>query len=239
MSVLDRNGLGEWLADRLVEIGDSLTDDLKLRVDVAARSVPGRAAPGREPARGAADPHREEPALGRREAGQGRALPEGRRGRGRAPRHLGDRQVAELRHRQPRADAGRGPVGVGEPGARQPLGPLRSRHEPARHASQGGDPGGGQRVDGHRPGQPERVGRSRQVRRASGRSAAPTARSRRSCTCRRASGASRTRTASSAPACCTSWPGTPARRRRPTPGRTSGSSRRRCGSSSRAARPST
>ena len=47
MSVLDRNGLGEWLADRLVEIGDSLTDDLKVRIDVAARSVPGRAAPRR------------------------------------------------------------------------------------------------------------------------------------------------------------------------------------------------
>ena len=33
MSVLDRNGLGEWLADRLVEIGDSLTDDLKVRIE--------------------------------------------------------------------------------------------------------------------------------------------------------------------------------------------------------------
>jgi transketolase len=34
MSVLDRNGLGDWLADRLVEIGDSVTDELPLRVDV-------------------------------------------------------------------------------------------------------------------------------------------------------------------------------------------------------------
>ncbi len=34
MSVLDKNGLGDWLADRLVEIGDSVTDDLPLRVDV-------------------------------------------------------------------------------------------------------------------------------------------------------------------------------------------------------------
>src|SRR5215510_2037474 len=34
MSVLDRNGLGDWLADRLLEIGDSLTDDLKVRIDV-------------------------------------------------------------------------------------------------------------------------------------------------------------------------------------------------------------
>ncbi|HEY2843905.1 MAG TPA: hypothetical protein VGJ09_09650, partial [Bryobacteraceae bacterium] len=33
MSVLDRNGLGDWLADRLVEIGDTLTDDVRLRID--------------------------------------------------------------------------------------------------------------------------------------------------------------------------------------------------------------
>ena len=35
MSVLDANGLGDWLADRLVEIGDSLRDDLPLRLPVA------------------------------------------------------------------------------------------------------------------------------------------------------------------------------------------------------------
>jgi len=34
MSVLDRNGLGDWLTERLVEIGDSLTDNLKTRIDV-------------------------------------------------------------------------------------------------------------------------------------------------------------------------------------------------------------
>jgi transketolase len=34
MSVLDRHGLGDWLADRLVEIGDTVTDALPLRVDV-------------------------------------------------------------------------------------------------------------------------------------------------------------------------------------------------------------
>ena len=34
MSVLDRNGLGDWLANRLVTIGDSLRDDLPLRVEV-------------------------------------------------------------------------------------------------------------------------------------------------------------------------------------------------------------
>jgi transketolase len=33
MSLLDRNGLGDWLADRLVAIGDSLNDHLPLRID--------------------------------------------------------------------------------------------------------------------------------------------------------------------------------------------------------------
>ena len=32
MSVLDGNGLGDWLADHLVEIGDSLRDDVPLRI---------------------------------------------------------------------------------------------------------------------------------------------------------------------------------------------------------------
>jgi len=34
MSVLDRNGLGDWLADRLVEIGDQVVDRVPLRIDV-------------------------------------------------------------------------------------------------------------------------------------------------------------------------------------------------------------
>ena len=34
MSVLDRNGLGDWLADRLVEIGDTVQDKFPVRVDV-------------------------------------------------------------------------------------------------------------------------------------------------------------------------------------------------------------
>jgi transketolase len=34
MSVLERDGLGDWLADHLVEMGDSLRDNLKLRVQV-------------------------------------------------------------------------------------------------------------------------------------------------------------------------------------------------------------
>ena len=34
MSVLERDGLGDWLADRLVEIGDSVPAEIPLRVDV-------------------------------------------------------------------------------------------------------------------------------------------------------------------------------------------------------------
>jgi transketolase len=34
MSVLDQHGLGDWLADHLVQIGDAVTDHLPLRVDV-------------------------------------------------------------------------------------------------------------------------------------------------------------------------------------------------------------
>ena len=33
MSVLDKNGIGDWLANRLVEIGDSVKDDFTLRID--------------------------------------------------------------------------------------------------------------------------------------------------------------------------------------------------------------
>jgi transketolase len=34
MSVLDQNGLGDWIADRLVTIGDSVRDDFQVRIDV-------------------------------------------------------------------------------------------------------------------------------------------------------------------------------------------------------------
>ena len=35
MSVLEQDGLGDWLTDRLVDIGDRVRDDVKLRFDVA------------------------------------------------------------------------------------------------------------------------------------------------------------------------------------------------------------
>jgi transketolase len=34
MSVLQKNGLGDWLADRIAEIGDHVKDEFKLRIDV-------------------------------------------------------------------------------------------------------------------------------------------------------------------------------------------------------------
>ncbi|MEP7308270.1 MAG: hypothetical protein ABJA98_22430 [Acidobacteriota bacterium] len=34
MSVLEQNGLGEWLSDRLVELGDEVKDEFPLRIDV-------------------------------------------------------------------------------------------------------------------------------------------------------------------------------------------------------------
>ena len=34
MSVLDKNGLGDWLSDRLVQLGDMVKDDFPLRIDV-------------------------------------------------------------------------------------------------------------------------------------------------------------------------------------------------------------
>ena len=36
MSVLEKQGLGDWLADRLVELGDSVDDDMPLRIDRAS-----------------------------------------------------------------------------------------------------------------------------------------------------------------------------------------------------------
>ena len=100
MSVLDQNGLGDWLADRLVEIGDSVTDDLPLRIDVTARSVPRRAAARREPARRSrrrvtvtnpvSGAEKQVKIALFRKAGE---VAGARRG------DLGDRQVAELRHR--------------------------------------------------------------------------------------------------------------------------------------------
>ena len=61
MSVLEKNGLGDWLADRIVENGDHVKDDFKLSIDVKTGSVPRRASPRREPSGRHADDQGEEP----------------------------------------------------------------------------------------------------------------------------------------------------------------------------------
>ena len=61
MSVLEKNGLGDWLADRIVEIGDQVKDDFKLHIDVQAGSVPRRAAARGESSDRHADRQGEEP----------------------------------------------------------------------------------------------------------------------------------------------------------------------------------
>ena len=236
MSVLDKNGIGDWLADRLVEIGDSLRDDLPLRLAVSRDPVPGRAAARREPAAGAADAQRHQPGHRRQEGREGGALPQGGGDRRHAARHLRDREVGELRHRQPVPDHRRGPVGVDQPRARQHLGPLRPGDQPRRHAHQGRDPGSGQRVERDRPGQPERLARSGQVRGRVGDQ-----RHLRRVHAADVHAGARVEPAEpgqQVPHGRAAHPGraTRGRKRRPTAARTSASSRRRCGSCSRAAR---
>ena len=93
MSVLDKNGLGDWLADRIVEIGDQVKDDFKLQHRRQAGSVPRRAASCGESAHRHADRQGEEPRVGRREGSEDRALPEGGRSRRSAPGDFRSHQV--------------------------------------------------------------------------------------------------------------------------------------------------
>ena len=180
MSVLEKNGLGDWLADRLVEIGDTRQgpDPAAHRRRLAIRSwttaCAWRTCP-LEPQKVSVT----NPVSGAKKQRQDRAVPQARRGGGHAPGHLRDRQVAELRHRQPGPDARRRPLGVDQPRARQHLGPLRSRGQPARDAAQGGDPGGGQRLHARSAWSARARRSTRTSSPACGRSAAPTARSRR------------------------------------------------------------
>ena len=55
MSLLDRNGLGDWLADRLVAIGDTVKDDSPLQLRREERSVPRRPPARRQSSGRAAD----------------------------------------------------------------------------------------------------------------------------------------------------------------------------------------
>ena len=85
MSVLDRNGLGDWLADRLVAIGDTVKDDLPLRIDAHRDPFLDERLRVAAASRGAAKGDGAQSRFRRREAGGHHALPQARRdGRARA-----------------------------------------------------------------------------------------------------------------------------------------------------------
>ena len=126
MSLLDRNGLGDWLADRLVSIGDTVKDDLPLRIDTAhdpfqddrlrVTQAPGepQKVTAKNPVSGA---EKQVDIALFRKAGE---IAGPRRG------DLRNHQVDELRHGQSLLHGGGRPLGIDQRGARQPVGPLRS-----------------------------------------------------------------------------------------------------------------
>ena len=237
MSLLDRNGLGDWLAERLVSIGDTVKDEMPLSFDVKSDPfLDDRLRVANLPV---------EPqtvTVTNRFSGAEKqvavtSLPQAGRSGRRAPRHLGNHQVDELRHGQPLLHAGGRSFGIDQRGARQPLGPLRSRNQSARHAHQSRDSGSGQRCDRHRPDRPERQRRSRKVLRRLGAE-----RHLRRLHAADVHARARLEPAESGqqiPHGRAAHSGGPfrARRPRPTGARTSAFSPRRCGSCSRAARP--
>ena len=76
MSLLDRNGLGDWLADRLVAIGDTVKDDLPLRIDTHRDPFLDERLRVAAASRGAAKGDGAQSRFGRREAGRHHALPQ-------------------------------------------------------------------------------------------------------------------------------------------------------------------
>ena len=162
MSVLDKNGLGDWLAERLVTLGDAIKDDRDVYFAKEADTFLDdrlQAPPifRKEPLKVT----RLEPSFRRQQGSFDFPVPQAGRSGGRAARHFRDHQMDELCHRQPFRHFGGGLVGIHQCRAWQPVGPLRSGDQSAGHAGQGGDPGSGQCRDRHRPGEPERQRRSR------------------------------------------------------------------------------
>jgi hypothetical protein len=152
MSVLDCNGLGDWLADRLVQLGDMVKDEFPLRIDVKT------------------DPFLDERLRVANLPEDAQTLSVTNPGGAKK-----DVKVALFRKAGETAGARRAISEIVKwlnyvTGNRmQPLGPLRSGGEPQRYTTQGRDSGGGQRLHGHRARQPERVRRSRQIRGRVGR----------------------------------------------------------------------
>ncbi len=103
ISVLEKNGLGDWLADRIVEIGDQVKDDFKLSIDVKTGSVPRRAASRGESAGDTQTIKLNNPCRARKRKSRSRssARPASRRS---AARDFRSHQVVQLRDRRTRGD---------------------------------------------------------------------------------------------------------------------------------------
>ena len=168
MSLLDRNGLGDWLAERVVEIGDTVKDEVPLHFDTKADPVlDDRLRVANLPV---------EPqtltAINRLSGAEKQVAVTLFRKPGEAAgarRAISEiikwmNYVTDNRFFTLAADLSES-INVG---TRQHLGPLRCGNESTRHAHQGGDSGSGQRSHRHRSHRPERQCRSRKVRRSLG-----------------------------------------------------------------------
>ena len=167
MSVLDQNDLGEWLADRLVEIGDQVTDNAKLRLDhtrdpfqddrLRVDALPV------EPQTVTTTLNGETSRRSASNCSRGRAKsPEPG---GRSPKSSsGSNHVTDNRFITVSADLSNS-INV-EKGSL--TGHYDPRDEPGGNPLQGGDPGGRQRVHRRRSRRPERVPRPRRAQRRLG-----------------------------------------------------------------------
>ena len=170
MSVLDKNGLGDWLADRLVAIGDGVKDDQK--VAFTARADPfldERLRVANLPAEPVKSTAHNRLSGAEKEVSH-RAVPASRARRPGARRAISEiikwmNYVTDNRFITLAADLSES-INVEH-------GSLWGHYDPVTnplgHPRQGGDPGSGQCLLRHRPGQPERQPGSRKILPACGR----------------------------------------------------------------------
>ena len=156
MSLLDRNGLGDWLADRLVAIGDTVKDDFPVHFDIQrdpflderlrVANLPTE--PQKVTVTNRVSGAEKQVAITLfRKPGEMA---------GHAAGDLRNYQVDELRHGQSLLHHRRRPFRVHQHGARQFVGALQSGDQSAGDTPQSRDPGSGQRFHRHRTGKPER-----------------------------------------------------------------------------------
>jgi hypothetical protein len=228
LSVLDKNGLGDWLAERLVDMGDEVSDKTPLRIDVTATRS-STTSSRRQPSGRAAEGHGDERRL-RQEKTVSIAL---FRNRARRPARgvseiikwlnyvTGNRMLSVAADLSESVNLGHGALwGHYDPDT-NPLG-TRLKAAIRKPATCRPPSASSART-------PPSIGEFAGVWAISG----TYGHSRRSCICRRGSGASRTRTANSRRSAA--YPVGAFRPRNAADARTSASSRRRCGSSSLAA----